>query len=483
MDTGSRLSIAAIIILLGFAMYFAIAETAFATVSRIRLKTRLDKGDHRAKGALLVLDNFDKAITTVLIGTNIVHITVAAIVTVLVTRKWGISAVTAGTLVTTAVVFFGGEMLPKSIAKKYSERLCLQTAGSLRFFMALFSPLSAALTAIGHAVSNLTRGDPEVSVTEDELYDIIEDMTDEGTLEPERGELMSSALQFADLSVETVLTARVDVAAINSEWDSERVLAFIKEQRHSRLPVYEGSIDNIVGVLQIRKYIRAYLKEGPSVSLSALLDEAYFVPRSMKIDELLSVMRRQPKVLRYLDVPLQHCSGRVLRAMNRPGDRESLTALFGRIREALPGVVLRTTILVGFPGETEADFEELCAFIKELRFERLGCFAFSSEEGTPAASMPGQIPETVKSRRRDIVMQTQERIADAYNQAQLGKTLDVLVESFDRYAECWFGRSAADAPDIDGKVFFTTKTRVAPGDLIRVRITDCLDWDLLGERV
>lgn len=200
-------------------------------------------------------------------------------------------------------------------------------------------------------------------------------------------------------------------------------------------------------------------------------------------DELLAVMRRQPKILRYLDVPLQHCSGRVLRAMNRPGDRESLTALFGRIREALPGVVLRTTILVGFPGETEADFEELCAFIKEIRFERLGCFAFSAEEGTPAASMPGQIPEEVKNRRRDIVMQTQERIADEYNRAQMGKTLDVLVESFDRYAECWFGRSAADAPDIDGKIFFTTKTPVIPGDLIRVQITDCLDWDLLGERV
>ena len=293
MDAGSRLSIAAIIILLGFAMYFAIAETAFATVSRIRLKTRLDKGDHRAKRALLVLDNFDKAITTVLIGTNIVHITVAAIVTVLVTRKWGISAVTAGTLVTTAVVFFVGEMLPKSIAKKYSERFCLQTAASLSFFMLIFTPISAALTAIGHAASSLTKGDPEVSVTEDELYDIIEDMTDEGTLDTERGELMSSALQFADLTVETVLTARVDVAAINSEWDSERVLAFIKEQRHSRLPVYEGSIDNIIGVLQIRKYIRAYLKEGASTSLRALLDEAYFVPRSMKIDELLSVMSQK----------------------------------------------------------------------------------------------------------------------------------------------------------------------------------------------
>lgn len=200
-------------------------------------------------------------------------------------------------------------------------------------------------------------------------------------------------------------------------------------------------------------------------------------------DELLEVMRRQPKILRYLDVPLQHCSGRVLKAMNRPGDRESLTALFRHIRETLSGVVLRTTILTGFPGETEADFEELCAFIKEIRFERLGCFAFSCEEGTPAALMPGQIPEEVKRRRRDIVMQTQERIAGEYNQAQLGKTLEVLVESFDRYAECWFGRSAADAPDIDGKIFFTTKTRVTPGDRIQVRITDCLEWDLLGERI
>ena len=97
--------------------------------------------------------------------------------------------------------------------------------------------------------------------------------------------------------------------------------------------------------------------------------------------------------------------------------------------------------------------------------------------------MPGQIPEEVKRRRRDIVMQTQERIAGEYNQAQLGKTLEVLVESFDRYAECWFGRSGADAPDIDGKIFFTTKTRVTPGDRIQVRITDCLEWDLLGERI
>ena len=291
MDTGSRLSIAAIIILLGLAMYFAIAETSFATVSRIRLKARLDKGDHRAKKALLVLDNFDKAITTILIGTNIVHITVAAIVTVLVTRKWGISAVTAGTLVTTAVVFFVGEMLPKSVAKKYSERFCLQTAASLRFFMVLFTPISAALTAIGHAASRLTKGDPEVSVTEDELYDIIEDMTDEGTLEPERGELMSSALQFADLTVETVLTARVDVAAINSEWEQEKVLSFIKEQRHSRLPVYEGSIDNVIGILYLNHFLKAMADDG-RVDIRKLLMPPCYVYKTMKLPAVLNTLRK-----------------------------------------------------------------------------------------------------------------------------------------------------------------------------------------------
>lgn len=200
-------------------------------------------------------------------------------------------------------------------------------------------------------------------------------------------------------------------------------------------------------------------------------------------DELLDTIARQDKVLNYLDVPIQHASGAVLRRMNRPGDRQTLTALFRRIREKLPDVVLRTTVMVGFPGETKADFLELCEFLKEVRFERLGCFAYSAEEGTVAADLPDQVSERVKTRRRDIVMQAQERVADAYNQAQIGKTVEVLVESFDRYAECWFGRTRGDAPDIDTKVFFTTKTRVAPGDFVQVNITDCLDWDLLGERV
>ena len=198
-------------------------------------------------------------------------------------------------------------------------------------------------------------------------------------------------------------------------------------------------------------------------------------------EELLDVMASEEKVLPYMDMPLQHASGKVLRAMNRPGDRETLTALVRRIRERVPGITLRTTVMTGFPGETKKDFEELCTFIQDARFERLGCFAYSAEEGTPAANLPDQIPEKVKCRRRDIVMEEQSRISDRHNEAMIGKTLTVLVESFDKYAECWFGRSEGDAPDIDGKVFFAATKRVQPGDFVQVTVTDTMDWDLIGE--
>ena len=200
-------------------------------------------------------------------------------------------------------------------------------------------------------------------------------------------------------------------------------------------------------------------------------------------EELLDTMARQEKIVNYLDMPIQHASGKVLAAMNRQGDRETLTALVKHIREKLPDVVLRTTVMVGFPGETKQDFAELCEFLKEARFERLGCFAYSPEEGTAAATMPDQVSDKLKNRRRDIVLQSQERVAAEYNEEQIGKTVEVLVESFDRYAECWFGRTYADAPDIDTKVFFTTKTRVVPGDFVQVQVTDCLEFDLVGERI
>ncbi len=296
MDEGSRsfAPIFIIALLLLGAVYFALAETAFASVSRTRLKMRADRGEKSAERALYILDHFDKAITTILIGTNILHLTTAAYVTVLVTRRWGVSAVTVGTLVTTVVVFFIGEMLPKSIAKKYSERLSMATAGSLYFFMGLFTPFSWILTKIGNFASKLSPSDPELTVTEDELYDIIENLTDEGSLSEERGELVSSALEFADIPVESVLTPRVDVAAIDVDDSPEEILAVIASQRHSRLPVYENSIDNVIGVLQLRRYIRACAAQnGPVKDIRPLLDEAMFVHHSKAIDDLLPEMSRR----------------------------------------------------------------------------------------------------------------------------------------------------------------------------------------------
>ena len=284
------LSAIILLLLLFFAAYFAACETAFASVSRVRLKVEADRGDRRARRALFVTEHFDKAITTILIGTNIVHLAAAAYVTVLVTRRWGVNAVTLSTVVTTVVVFFVGEMLPKSIAKKYSERFSLGTAGSLCFFMRIFTPVSFLLTAIGSAAARLTRGDSEVSVTEDELYDIIETMTDEGELDAEQGELVTSALSFGDVTVESILTARVDVTALDVDWPSEKVMGILRDLHHSRIPVYEGTIDNIIGVLQIRKYMKAWLADRENISLRELLDEPYFIHQSMKIAELLPVM-------------------------------------------------------------------------------------------------------------------------------------------------------------------------------------------------
>ena len=208
----------------------------------------------------------------------------------------------------------------------------------------------------------------------------------------------------------------------------------------------------------------------------------YCYPDSIT-DELLQVMASEEKVVKYMDIPLQHASGRVLKAMNRRGDRESLTALMRKIREKVPGVILRTTLITGFPGETEADFTELAEFVKEVAFERLGCFAYSQEEGTPAAEFPGQLDEDVKEHRAEIIMDDQMNIMARKGEAFLGRELEVMTEGFDRYAECWFGRSYMDAPDIDGKVFFTAAEKPRLGEFVTVKVEDCMDCDLIGTRV
>ncbi len=198
-------------------------------------------------------------------------------------------------------------------------------------------------------------------------------------------------------------------------------------------------------------------------------------------DDLLDVIAENDKILNYIDIPLQHCSAGVLKAMNRRGDRAWLEALIKKIRDRIPGVVLRTTLIAGFPGESESDFEELSDFVNKMKFERLGCFAYSREEGTPAALMDGQLDEDVKLRRQDIIMEQQQRIMYDYSQSLIGSAIEVLVEGYDRYAECYYGRSAADSPDVDGKVFFTTDGRKPrEGEFVTVRIDDCLGCDPIG---
>ena len=275
------------------AAYFAMSETGVTSVSRIRLRTRLDQGDQRAEKALYIQDNFDQAISAILIGTNIVHISTATLVTMLVKARWGVSFVALGTILCTIAVFFVGEMLPKSLAKRYSERCALVTAASLCFFMRIFAPLAKFLSWVGERFGALFGGEKEYTVTEDELYDVIDNLTDEGGLDEERGELVRSVLEFADVPVESVLTARVDLTALDVDWRVEKIISVIRASSHTRLPVYEGSIDNIIGVLQIRRYIMGYRQKGSAVELRDYLGEPCFVHQSAMLDEVLEELNRR----------------------------------------------------------------------------------------------------------------------------------------------------------------------------------------------
>lgn len=206
----------------------------------------------------------------------------------------------------------------------------------------------------------------------------------------------------------------------------------------------------------------------------------YLYPDKLS-DELIETLANEEKIVKYLDIPIQHINNRVLETMNRHDTRENIESLIKKLRERIPGVVIRTSLIVGFPGETDEEFEELCDFLKENKIERAGVFPYSREEGTPAYDMDGQIDEDVKLHRAELVGALQARVMDEYNAKMLGKKLEVLVEGFDRYSECYFGRSFADSPDIDGKVFFKGKKGIKPGEFVTVTIDDELDGDLLGE--
>lgn len=199
-------------------------------------------------------------------------------------------------------------------------------------------------------------------------------------------------------------------------------------------------------------------------------------------DELIETIARQEKILPYMDVPIQHCSRDVLKAMNRSGDEQQLWDLFARMRNKIPGLILRTTLITGFPGETEEQFVELAEFVNNVKFEHLGCFAYSQEEGTPAAELPNQIPQSEKEHRAEIITEQQEvRTADFCSQ-QIGKTFETVVEGYDRYFEMYFGRNYMYAPEIDGMIYFKGKS-LKTGQFVNVKITDSMTNNLIGEAV
>ncbi len=197
-------------------------------------------------------------------------------------------------------------------------------------------------------------------------------------------------------------------------------------------------------------------------------------------DEMIDVIASEPKIVKYMDIPIQHINDKILKKMNRRGDKAFLEAMFRKIRERIPGVVLRTSLIAGLPGEGEAEFEELCQFLRDFRLERVGAFVFSPEEGTLAATMDYP-PQEVAQQRAERLAEIQSRIMDEYNESLLGTTMEILCEGYDPEEEAYYGRSYADSPDIDSKVWFAADRTVKVGEFVQVYLTDVYDGELIGE--
>ena len=209
----------------------------------------------------------------------------------------------------------------------------------------------------------------------------------------------------------------------------------------------------------------------------------YCYPENLT-DELIDTIASEEKIVKYIDLPIQHCCEKVLKNMNRKGSEAELKEKIQKLRSKIPGITIRTTLIAGFPGETEEEFNTLAEFAKEMKFQRLGCFAYSREENTKAALMPNQIDEEIKQKRAEIIMEQQQLIMEDYCKQLIGSTVEVLCEGYDRYAECYFGRTEADAPEVDGVVFFSAKSRKPkPGEFVRVQINDYLGCDPIGDMI
>ena len=291
MDDGSPIGylVAILAFIIGGA-YFAATEIALASVNRIRMMSYADDGNRRAKRVLYILDHFDKALTTLLIGNNIMHISCASMATLMATKLWGLSYVTLTTIVTTLAVFLLAEMIPKRFAKANSERFSLAAAGSLMFFMKVLGPLAFVFSAISKFASKPFKKnqEEEPTVTEDELYDIIESIPEESGIDEEKAELMQSALEFSDTFVREVLTPWDRVVKLKLNMSGSEAMDIIKGDIHSRLPVIDDD-GNPVGMVQIRKFLKARYKDA-SVCVNDIMDDIHFVNDDIAIDDLLTAM-------------------------------------------------------------------------------------------------------------------------------------------------------------------------------------------------
>ena len=235
---------------------------------------------------------------------------------------------------------------------------------------------------------------------------------------------------------------------------------------------------DIYGEYSLARLVKAILAETEIPWIRLL----YCYPDKIT-DELIELMATSDRLLKYMDIPIQHISDKILTKMNRHGGAALIKSTVEKLRERVPDVVLRTTAMVGFPGESDEEFSELCEYIKTAEFDRFGAFTYSAEEGTAAAEFDEQVDEQVKQDRYDILMQTQLTVTEGKNERLLGRRVKVLCDGYDTVAEIHYGRSYADAPDVDGRVYFSSKKRVPAGEFVTVQIREALDYDLVGEAV
>ncbi|WP_347490902.1 30S ribosomal protein S12 methylthiotransferase RimO [Desulfoscipio sp. XC116] len=277
------------------------------------------------------------------------------------------------------------------------------------------------------------------------------------------------------------------IPAIRGPYRSRAMDDIISE---ARMLCSEGVRELIVVAQEITRYGRdiygRYALAGLLQKLS-VIDEClwirlmYCYPDSFT-EELIELLAASAKICRYVDLPLQHINNRLLGMMNRRGSKENIIKLVDKLRGSIPGVTLRTTFIVGFPGETEQEFSELLDFMEQAKFERAGVFGYSPEEGTPAEILPDRVSDEIVAERVDRAMRLQQHISLAHNIKKVGQKLTVLVEGWDDDAKMYWGRTEADAPDIDGKIFFTSRAVAQAGDFVRVRVLDATEYDLSGVR-